>query len=300
MTVIYKTNAETFQLNSIAKGHDNITGLRNIEIVEINGNRLSPVRDLGAYEGGQRVVNGRGIFKETGFPSQPLETGALSNAMRWWIQTELLGGAISGPVTFKARKYSVPMLDADTALHFIANATLTLVPNRATQRYVDGIQDFSYDLTRLVIIEEDQMYGSIKVDGGSTSQDNIGTTPVKLTAFDANGNNNGITPDHTDDDLTVLVAGEYEPLANFSFTATLSTKWTLTVFKNAATTGIAATGETDAVPSAINVALGLGRSLNLLANDVLTIYVNSDDGASLADITIVDGAFSLKSISLSS
>lgn len=300
MSIIYKTNAETFQLNSIAKGHDNVTGLRNIETVEVNGNRLSPVRDLGVYEGGQRTVNGRGVFKEQGFPSQPLETGALSNAMRWWIQTELLGGAISGPVTFKARKYSVPMNDTDTPLHFIANATLTLVPNRTTQRYVDGIQDFSYDLTRLVIIEEDQMYGSIYVAGGSVSQDDIGTTPELLTAFDANGNNNGVIPDHTDDDLTVGVAGEYRPLANFSFTATASTKWTFTVFKNGATTGIAASGETDAVPSAVNVALGLGRTLDLLANDVLTIYVNSDDGTGLADITIVDGAFELESVSLSS
>ncbi len=300
MSVIYKADAETFQLNSIAKGHDNISGLRNIEIVEVNGNRLSPVRDLGTYEGGQRVVNGRGIFKETGFPSQPLETGALSNAMRWWIQTELLGGAISGPVTFKARKYSVPMLDTDTALHFIANATLTLVPNRATQRYVDGIQDFSYDLTRLVIIEEDQMYGSIYVEGGAVAQSSIGTTPVLLTAFDTNGNSNGITPDHTDDDLTALVAGEYKPEIVLNFTGTASAVWDFHLYKNGADTGIQGTIATNATPDPETICFGPGRTVTVAANDVFTVYVNTDDGGSGDAITVVDGAFSLESVSLSS
>jgi hypothetical protein len=298
MSVVYKSTAEKFQMNSIAAGYNNVSGLRNIETVYINGNQIAPIRDLGNYEGGLRVRNGVGVVKETGYASHRWNAGYLSNAQRWWLQTEILAGAISGPITFKALKYGVSMADSMTAPYIIANAILTLPPGRSNQTYVDGITGFDYDLSRLVIIEEDQMYGSIYVSGGSTAQENIGTTPVLLTAFAANGINNGVTPDHSSDNLTALIAGKYKPQVTLSFTATLSTKWTFTIYKNGATTGIIGIVETDDVPSAVNIAFGMGRFETVSANDIYTVYVNSDDGGATADITVTDGAFSLESVAL--
>jgi hypothetical protein len=296
--VIIKPDAEKFQLNAIARGHNNIAGLVNLETVEINEIFLQPVRDVGTYEGGQRVVNGIGQQKEAGFASQTLNAASLSNAQRWWLQTEILAGKISGPVTYKAHKYAVPMANGMSAPLIVANAMMSLPPNRSTQRYVDGITDFRYIMNRVVVIEEDQMYASIYVTGGVAAQGSIGTTPAKLTAFDTNGNSNGITPDHSDDDLTVIVAGEYEVLVNLSFTGTASAEWIFEIYKNDVATGIRGGPiPTNATPDPTHISFGGGRTINLVANDVLTVYVESDDGGGGDSITVVEGAFSLKSIS---
>lgn len=288
-------NAEKFQLNAIARGHNNITGLVNVETVEIFDLFLQPVRDVGTYEGGQRVVNGIGQQKETGFASQTLNAASLSNAQRWWLQTEILAGKISGPVTYRAHKYAVPLSSGMTAPLIIANAMMSLPLNRSTQRYTDGITNFQYLMNRVEIIEEDQMYASIY---GTTVQSDIGTTPVELASFDTNGSFNGITPDHTDNDLTVLVAGEYEPLVNINFVATIGFRWTFTIYKNGSPTDILGFGDSDNADG-VNVVVGAGRTLPILANDVFTVYVESTDGGDTADITEIDVAFSLKSIAIS-
>jgi hypothetical protein len=292
------TDVEKFQLNAIAAGHNNVTGLVNLETVRIYELFLTPVKDVNTYIGGERVVNGRGVVNETGFPNQTLEAGYLTNAQRYWLQTEILRGKISGPVTFKAHRYAVPMTDGMTAPLVISNAIMTLPQGRSGQTYTDGRLRFDYTMTRIIPIEEEQLYGSIYVTGGSTAQTSIGTTAQKLTGFAVNGNYNGITPDHTDDDLTILVAGEYRVMMGLTFTGTLSTRWTFEVYKNGSATGIIAEVETNATPDDLTVVLGAGRTINLSVNDVLTVYVNSDDGGATAELTMIEGGFSAESIAL--
>ena len=53
------------------------------------------------------------------------------------------------------------------------------------------------------------VYGAISVAGGSAAQ-GLTTSYAKLTGFAANGLSSGMTPDHTNDQITVLTAGDVE------------------------------------------------------------------------------------------
>jgi hypothetical protein len=63
----------------------------------------------------------------------------------------------------------------------------------------------------------DTIYGIMSVQGGVTSQDNIGTTPEILVAWNTDGIANGTTPDETNDYITANVAGVYSVNVSLSF-----------------------------------------------------------------------------------
>jgi hypothetical protein len=282
-----------FQLNSIAKGYDNPTGLVNIENIEVNGFNFVAVRDINTYQSGQLITRGDGLGVEDGYPFQNWELSYLSNAQKYYLRTSILGGNISGPVTFKAQRYGVPVADGMTAPHIIANGILTLQHVPKTRQHTDGETHTRYVFTRIRIIEEDMFFGNLKVTGGAVSQDDIGTTPEKLTAFDTNGLYNAVTVSSTDDSLTVLVAAKWRPMADIEFTSVgAATTWTFMVYKNGVATGITRT-----VLASAGYISFVGEILDLAADDILTIYINSDDGTALSDITVVEGSFMVHSIS---
>jgi hypothetical protein len=51
-------------------------------------------------------------------------------------------------------------------------------------------------------------YAEIRVADGTTAQTGI-TTPVIMTGFDTNGASNGLTPDHTNNKITIDIDGVY-------------------------------------------------------------------------------------------
>lgn len=139
------------------------------------------------------------------------------------------------------------------------------------------------------------VYGSISAFDASTAQGSLGTTPVKLTGFTTNGKSKGVTPDHTNDQLTITVAGDYcvEFQCSFSGTSSAEAQFRLRV---------------DGVEQSFgcNRKLGTGGDVGscffvapdiTLANtDVLTIYVETDSGAGTDSITVVDAQFSARLI----
>jgi hypothetical protein len=183
-----------------------------------------------------------------------------------------------------------------TDKYVIANAILTLQP--VTEEDADGwaygYKQFRYRFTRIDILHEDKMKGTLYVTGGSTAQENISTTPEKLTAFTTSGLNDGVTTSASDDSHTIVVAADYEAKAVINFTSTASTKWTFQVYVDAVAVGTQAIIETNATPDAEQVTLIWQQAMD--ATDVVTIYVNSDDGGGTADITVVDAIFTIVSI----
>lgn len=286
----------TNNLDMIAKGHDNYAGLTNIELIAVGGNTphdyLEPVDDLGLWSYGQSRVTGDGIARDDGYSSTGWQVGALAYAQRTYLKHSILGGKRSGNVTIKTRRDEVPVDSTSSYKYIIANAVMTMLPLPEESKYIAGVTNFVYRFDRIEILHEDKMYGELTLDAGSTAQENIGTTAVLLTGFAADGESDGVTVAHASDSLTCIIAGVYEVYLDIEALSDASHKWTFTFYKNAATTS-AAMSETI---STVAKNVSFGRKLDLAAGDVMTTYVNSDDGGDTADITLVNGRFGMESV----
>lgn len=136
-------------------------------------------------------------------------------------------------------------------------------------------------------------YGGIySIDTDAATSTNIGTTPILFEGFSHNGESEGVTPDYTNDNITIDYAGVYSVLFTVSFSTNSAADAGLYEFrirKNGGETIIGAfrqmsgTADTDSV-----TAFGL---LDLAVNDVLTVYVESDNGSNTDDIDIKEVHF---------
>lgn len=283
--------------NLIATGYNNYSGLQNIELIEVGGfapdTYLPSVVDKGLYRDGLGKVTGDGIERTSGFESTQWRSDYLGDNQWYWLYANILRSSRSGPVTIQTRKYAVPLDSIMSNKYIIVNAILTLLPAPDTDRRdIAGYNPFFYNFTRIDpngYLHEDKMYGEIVVNAGSTSQDNIGTTPELFTGFATAGENDGVTVTIADDSLTIILDGKYEVQWDLEAVADASHKWTFTIFKNGATTGVA-TSETI---STVEKTISFGRTLDLEAGDIITPFVNSDDGGDTADITAINGRLSL-------
>lgn len=137
-------------------------------------------------------------------------------------------------------------------------------------------------------------YASLKTVDGSTAQTGIGVTPVKLTTWDTNGDSNGLTPDHTSDDITIDVSGVYHVDCNVSFSGTANATFQLhlrvdNVEKDEGLHRKLSTGGD--VGSA-----GFSGIVTVAANEVLTVWVESDDAGTGDSITPADAQFNVNQI----
>lgn len=131
-------------------------------------------------------------------------------------------------------------------------------------------------------------YGSlVSIDTDSVSISTIGTTAKKLEAFSSNGDSSGTTPDYTSDDITIDTDGYYI----ISFSITLATVaagdaglYTFHLRKNAGEQGAACQVELSG--SSDTTTVGFTTSAALVDTDVLTIYVESDNGGDTDDISV--------------
>ena len=141
-------------------------------------------------------------------------------------------------------------------------------------------------------------YGGMVVTDDTVAIGSIGTTPAKLTAFTDDSPNNGVTPDSTtDNDLTVTVAGDYL----ISFTITFSTvaagdagiyQFRLRVNGSESATGAYQLGMRREMSGSSDTGSGgFDGIVTLAASDVLTIYVESDDGGGGDDINVHECSF---------
>ncbi len=136
------------------------------------------------------------------------------------------------------------------------------------------------------------IYGSLSVFNGSTQQDNP-DTGAKLTAFTTNGNSNGTTPDQSNDQITIDVAGNYDIAFQCSFSGTGNTTFQFRL-------------RIDGVESSYGCVRKLGSGgdtgscsflapgVTLAATEVVTVYVEAD--GSTDDLTVVDAQFAVKMV----
>lgn len=138
-------------------------------------------------------------------------------------------------------------------------------------------------------------YAEIYVHDGSTAQTSITTTPTLLTGFASNGPDNGAcVADAANDRITLGTAGDYEVSAQFSFSGTLSTTFTLHARLDAV----------EVAQIACTRKLGTGGDvgscsftgiLTSTAGQQLTVYVESDAGGG-ASMTLIQGQLVAKRV----
>ena len=135
-------------------------------------------------------------------------------------------------------------------------------------------------------------YASIKTVEGSTAQTGIGTTPVKLTTWDTNGDANGLTPDQENGEITIDIDGVYFVNCNISFSGTSNVTFQLhlnvdDVERDEGLHRKISTGGD--VGSA-----GFSSIVSLSANEVLSVYIDGDGTSD--SVTPVDAQFTANQI----
>lgn len=130
---------------------------------------------------------------------------------------------------------------------------------------------------RDVVVSAFGGYGSIYVKAGVTAQ-TVSGTPSKMTGFAANGvASSSVTPDHTDDSVTVDLDGVYDiDLLMGSFTGTNGSTITLDIRIDGVTSGLPTISRTFGTPATAGSA-ATGGQLSLTAGQVITVYVSSTD-----------------------
>lgn len=131
-------------------------------------------------------------------------------------------------------------------------------------------------------------YGAISTVGASTLQE-LTTSFSKLTQFTANGVSANCTPDHTNDQITILVAGDYA----FDIEITGFGEGAGTYTCAPSVGGTESTVYQDSHTTAGTEVFHLKRSgiLTLAANDILTVEMKAD---ATLDFTMTSGVFRVK------
>jgi len=138
-------------------------------------------------------------------------------------------------------------------------------------------------------------YGGICSKDSAIAIGSIGTTPILFTGFDTDMPSNGVTPAHGSDQITIGLAGDY--YLDVAITLHTATSGDAGLYQfhlrvngvenaNFGTrrqmSGTSDTGSTS-----------FSGIITLAASDVLTIYVESDDGGGSDDIVIDAAQFSV-------
>jgi hypothetical protein len=154
-----------------------------------------------------------------------------------------------------------------------------------------GTQGFS--------LVNDTVYGIMSTQGGVTSQDDIGTTPEILVAWNTDGISNGTTVSSANDYITADVAGVYEVVGSLSFSGTANSTVTMEIYiYDDSGTSWSASGF--ALERKLGSGGDVGRAsvsglVTLDTSDRVAIYVATDGATD--DVTTTESVLHIKRIS---
>jgi hypothetical protein len=284
---------ETFLYNKLSKDYDNIAGLKNIETFYAGSRYFPFVNDIGKWNPGVDILRGDKNLQSQSTKSTAWTCGAITWAQWYYLHTNILRGQRTGPVTFQTQRY----FPGDWV---ICNGILDIGkpishPDSPTGF---GPNPFVYRFTNVTVLEEKRMYGSIRTKDASTAQEDITTTPELLTGFTANGEYSGITPAYGSSTLTVGYGAEYGVGFRIDATGTASQTFKFNVRVNAVESVIQCQLPFNATPDPEHTMMF--DYLDLDADDVLTVYVESDDADAGTDLTPINMSFWAESVALDS
>jgi hypothetical protein len=140
------------------------------------------------------------------------------------------------------------------------------------------------------------MGATISVEGNSTattisSSSTDWSNAVQITVFDTDGAENNATADHTNDHITVDVAGTYLILINLSFSGGLSDTYSFSAFKNNGATRLGPLATRKLGTGGDVGSAGLTALATLSATDTVEVWIQNEDATS--DCTIQDGSLTI-------
>ena len=153
--------------------------------------------------------------------------------------------------------------------------------------------DISPQDVRDAIVSMFGVYAFIYVSDGAVAQAGVTTTPTLMTGFAANGINSDATPDHTTDSITINTAGDYEVKFQCAFSGAINTMFQFHVRVDAAEQVYGTRRMLSA--SGDEGSCSITGGLTLAAAEVVTIYVESDNGGG-ASFTPIDASLSVLKI----
>jgi hypothetical protein len=119
------------------------------------------------------------------------------------------------------------------------------------------------------------VYGGLRMANNSTGQTVATNTPEVLTEWTSNAVSNGLTPDYTNDNVTIDYDGVYKLHFYVSFEGVTGDTFRFYIYKNGSITSppIQCRRKTS---SADVGSTSLGATMSLVDGDVLTVWVESD------------------------
>lgn len=279
---------EQFQNCELAFGWDNQANLENIETWKIDSRYIVAPRDLGTWSDGLGSLNGESVDQPQGYPSFSWEFGHIP-LLTWDYFHSRLGFKRSGKVTVRTRRY-----EPDYSV--ICNAVMHIGDTPTLNKIGNAYTPFVATFTRVEILEEDVPFGAIYCAEASTAQADITTTPVIVTGFAADGLYSGVTPSHSGNTLTALYAGTYRVDFHISATATASQQFIFHVRVNAVE-GVYSCQFVSNALVARNASFTGYISLDV--DDVVSVYVETDDPNAGTSLTPTDMQLSIQRIALS-
>jgi hypothetical protein len=136
----------------------------------------------------------------------------------------------------------------------------------------------------------DSYFAEIQTNAGAGTQA-TSTSFTKLTQFTANGNfNNGMIPDHANDNITSSVAGQFALFAALTVSSVAGGTFEFQFFRNGV--ALPATKQKVVLPAAnIPGSFSLKALKAILSNDVLDVRVRATAGT--PDIVLEEGTFGM-------
>lgn len=153
------------------------------------------------------------------------------------------------------------------------NEKIAIITNRSGEK---GLSQTQFEALINEILSPS--YGELRTVNGSTPQI-PGLTPTLFTGFNTNGlSTDNVIVDHTSDTIIAVNSGAYFVDAQFSFSGSFNTTFTMELFTSLNTIPIASTVKTIRKLSAGG---DIGSSsfptiIELLDNDEIGIFVNGD------------------------
>jgi hypothetical protein len=126
-------------------------------------------------------------------------------------------------------------------------------------------------------------YGEITVEGNATTTTFSGsssdfTNKVQVVIFDTNGISSvGVTPDHTNDHLTIVNAGPYLVHTDVTITGGNSNTISFALFKNNGATQLGERATVKLNSASDEIALSLTHIVDLAANDTVELWVQNEN-----------------------
>jgi len=185
---------------------------------------------------------------------------------------------------------------ANVEINDIAARTTLAATDEFEGQLTGGGASFKATLAN-IIASAAHTYGMLSVQGGSTSQDNIDTTPILMTQWTTDGLSNGMTVAHAADTIVATIAGKYSVDCSFSFSGTNGATVILEiyVYDDSGTSWAGSGFKMERKLGSVDVgSSSLNGLVTLAVDDKVAIYIAS--GAT-DDVTVKEAQMIVKRIS---